>query len=79
MNITKDKYKCLDTINFYGEELSFYNIKVAERNGLDGVTKSTPGIEKCAALRTSKTVSEDLGETRGENSTHIVCAVVDEY
>ena len=39
MNITKDKYKCLDTINFYGEELSFYNIKVAERNGLDGVTK----------------------------------------
>jgi len=32
-------YKSLDTLNVKGKEYQFYNLQLAEKNGLDGISK----------------------------------------
>ena len=36
---SKDTYKSLDTLNVKGKEYQFYNLQLAEKNGLEGISK----------------------------------------
>ena len=36
---SKNSFKSLDTINSSGKEYKIFNLKIAEKNGLDGISK----------------------------------------
>ena len=56
-------YKSLDTLNVKGKEYQFYNLQLAEKNGLDGISKLPKSLkvllENLLRYEDNKTVDTD--------------------